>query len=209
MNWPLGHGETEQSREFLVNRLGNLTLLTQKLNTKISNGPWLGEEGKRKALQEQSTLLLNKQLCEKGASGWGVHEFEERNLLLTEEVIQIWPVPVGHEVGFQTVEGGVEVAVSDLINSSLIAPGATLVPAKEKYLGRSGTICADGRIQTDDGMLHASLSGAGKHISGRQSIAGWGFWVVEESGQSLNELRNIFRSRFELPDSDEDLESED
>ena len=33
---------------------GNLTLLTHKLNSKQSNGPWLGKAGKREGLEARS-----------------------------------------------------------------------------------------------------------------------------------------------------------
>src|SRR5207244_7668458 len=39
-NWPLdGHDEAERDRT--IHTLGNLTLLTPKLNSKQSNGPWI------------------------------------------------------------------------------------------------------------------------------------------------------------------------
>ena len=51
--------EAEEVRAEHVHRLGNLTLLTSSLNSKVSNGPWAS---KRKALQAHDTLLLNSRL---------------------------------------------------------------------------------------------------------------------------------------------------
>jgi hypothetical protein len=49
-NWPLVEGITENDRDRLIHTLGNLTLLTGKLNSMVSNGPWLGNTGKREGL---------------------------------------------------------------------------------------------------------------------------------------------------------------
>ena len=62
VSWPLGEGETPESRRMILHVLGNMTLLTQKLNSKVSNGPWLGTAGKASELKRQSTLLLNSDL---------------------------------------------------------------------------------------------------------------------------------------------------
>ncbi len=51
--------EAEEARAEHVHRLGNLTLLTTSLNSKVSNGPWAS---KREALQQHDTLLLNSRL---------------------------------------------------------------------------------------------------------------------------------------------------
>jgi len=46
-------------RERLKETFGNLTLLTQPLNSSVSNGPFTG---KQQALQEQSLLVMSKEL---------------------------------------------------------------------------------------------------------------------------------------------------
>jgi len=48
-------------RNAAVQTLGNLTLVTNKLNPAMSNGPW---PAKQKALNEHSVLLLNSRLVE-------------------------------------------------------------------------------------------------------------------------------------------------
>ena len=45
----------------MLDSLGNLTLLTQPLNSELSNGPWAD---KRKGISRHSTLFLNKDLLE-------------------------------------------------------------------------------------------------------------------------------------------------
>jgi hypothetical protein len=63
-NWPLQPGESEAGRKQLVDTLGNLTLITGKLNSSNSNKPWLGEKSKRDALKEHSLLRLNADIIE-------------------------------------------------------------------------------------------------------------------------------------------------
>lgn len=61
-NWPLPANGSEADRDAHIHRLGNLTLLTKKLNSAVSNGPWLGETGKAAHLQEKDVDLLNSRL---------------------------------------------------------------------------------------------------------------------------------------------------
>jgi len=49
--WPLPSGISEEERNILVNTIGNLTLVTQPLNSSMSNSGW---EVKRKALQKSA-----------------------------------------------------------------------------------------------------------------------------------------------------------
>lgn len=59
-NWPLPSDgpEAELRREDSIHRLGNLTLLTGKLNSKVSNKPW---PEKKEYLRQRSLLLLTTQ----------------------------------------------------------------------------------------------------------------------------------------------------
>jgi len=64
-NWILPDTEDREIREVrrdrLVDTLGNLTLLTGKLNAHVSNGPW---HDKRARLTEHPGLYLNQDLTE-------------------------------------------------------------------------------------------------------------------------------------------------
>lgn len=62
MHWPLRDGATADERDRLIHTLGNLTLLTGKLNSKVSNAAWAGTNGKRVGLQEHDVLILNRGL---------------------------------------------------------------------------------------------------------------------------------------------------
>jgi hypothetical protein len=100
-NWPLEQLETPENpeeyhrridtRERLKHTIGNLTLITGKLNPALSNGQW---EDKRVGLQEHSTLFLNKHLLAKwGAGPFGEAEIGDRGFELAKLTIQVWPGP--------------------------------------------------------------------------------------------------------------------
>ncbi|MBK9183730.1 MAG: HNH endonuclease [Ignavibacteria bacterium] len=45
-NWEQPFDGDENQRQIRVHQLGNLTLLRQALNSRVSNGPWKGANGK-------------------------------------------------------------------------------------------------------------------------------------------------------------------
>jgi hypothetical protein len=95
-DWPLhydnavsGAGEAAEKRRWeSIHRIGNLTLLTNKLNPLVSNGPW---SDKRKALNEHASLTLNRELhlCD----NWNETLIEERSAHLFDIALKIWPYP--------------------------------------------------------------------------------------------------------------------
>ena len=95
-HWPLqgevGEGFTseEEYRDYVLNCLGNLTLVTGKLNSSVSNGPW---KRKRKAFDRHSVLFLNKDVLEQGGDSWTMADIEERSERLAELALEIWPGP--------------------------------------------------------------------------------------------------------------------
>lgn len=106
-NWPLSDGSkgmTSQElldakdndpralatkrRNALLQTFGNLTVLTQALNSSVSNSPW---SAKKPALLSVSLLPINQQL--QAANTWDEQAIEQRSKELFERVIKIWPGP--------------------------------------------------------------------------------------------------------------------
>lgn len=79
-------GITPEEREVLVNSFGNLTLVTQRLNSHLSNGPW---EAKRRAIFQHSALPLNRGLPE----SWDDETIRERSREIGGTICQVWPRP--------------------------------------------------------------------------------------------------------------------
>lgn len=89
-----------QLRESAVHSFGNLTLLTQPLNSSVSNGPFADSEdatggrmlGKRSRLG-QSALLMNTYFHHAGISKWEEAEIAVRSQTLYKAALLVWPRP--------------------------------------------------------------------------------------------------------------------
>jgi hypothetical protein len=78
--------------EALVDSFGNLTLLTQGLNSAISNGPFHldgGQRCKRSEILQHSLLNLNAFLAT--TTRWDVPSIHRRGEALLEHALRIWP----------------------------------------------------------------------------------------------------------------------
>ena len=94
-HWPLpvpANGSPEDEvlriRSDAIESIGNLTLTTSKLNSKLSNGPWTK---KREALMNHSSLFLNKTLLNNAPNVWDEAAIERRCLFFAENILEIWP----------------------------------------------------------------------------------------------------------------------
>jgi uncharacterized protein DUF262/uncharacterized protein DUF1524 len=91
-HWPLpdddNDEEAAEERERLIQTLGNLTLLTKRLNPSVSNGPW---KTKRAELRKHSVLKLNVDVIDHGE--WDEDTIRERGVALFEIAKKIWPLP--------------------------------------------------------------------------------------------------------------------
>jgi hypothetical protein len=91
-HWPLGEADvTAETRTWAVEGIGNLTLVSERLNPSLSNGPWTGAVGacKRDALHAHSKLELNRRLLD-GHSEWNESRMQLRANELFEEARKIW-----------------------------------------------------------------------------------------------------------------------
>jgi uncharacterized protein with ParB-like and HNH nuclease domain len=80
--------DATRRRDVLLQTLGNLTILTQALNSAVSNGAW---KDKRPALLSASLLPINQQL--QTIEIWDEDAIEERSEALFERALTIWPGP--------------------------------------------------------------------------------------------------------------------
>jgi hypothetical protein len=213
-HWPSESTENTADREALVHTLGNLTLLTGRLNSSISNGPW---DQKAAALREHDTLKLNMDLLASVSNDWSHEDIRNRTEEMITAILQIWPVPEGHVSAFaRTVERPQnKVQVADLLGAGLLEPGQTLTPSQKKYESRVVTVLSDGRLEID-GRAFGSPSGAASHIAGG-SRNGWGFfWVDSVTKRKLDDLWREYvdltsaeadESELDLDEVDDDSES--
>jgi hypothetical protein len=98
-HWPLPDGvnpvEAATTRDTLKHSIGNLTLVTHKLNPAMSNAAWATKRG---ALNEFTTLYLNKGLVNDYADRWDEDTIRERGKALAAQAVQVWPAPDAFDV---------------------------------------------------------------------------------------------------------------
>ncbi len=84
-----GRAEATNKRDALVHTIGNLTILTQPLNSSLSNSPWAT---KKPAVLKASLLPINQQLLHDVAT-WDEKAIESRSKRLFEKAVSIWQGP--------------------------------------------------------------------------------------------------------------------
>ena len=108
-NWPLPDGttgmnylelynvepedkraEATRKRNGLIQTFGNLTILTQQLNSSVSNSPW---DVKKPELLGISLLPINQQLLH-DVKVWDESAIEKRSKILLKNAISIWRSPL-------------------------------------------------------------------------------------------------------------------
>lgn len=91
-HWPVAQDDDALKREIerdaAKHRLGNLTLVTAKLNSTESNRPW---EEKRELLREHSLLKLSQTIVEH--EYWDEERINHRSGLLADTILEVWPGP--------------------------------------------------------------------------------------------------------------------
>lgn len=187
-HWAVQGADAEEARAEHVHRLGNLTLLTKSLNSKVSNGPW---ESKRQALQAHDTLLLNSRLLSTCAASWDETGIEARTDAMIDVLLKTWPVPAGHEgvVVDPHEKSAGWIQVKHLVKAGLLAPGAVLSPRTGAWQPRTALVRADGLLEID-GKTFESPSGAGLYVKGSVTN-GWSFWTLPD-GRKLHDVRAIY-----------------
>lgn len=205
----------EVARDRTLQELGNLTLVTQKLNSKVSNGSW---ETKVAHFQQFNDVLITNDVIQGHADGWNEELIAERTTKLTEAILNVWPAPPGHVgLGARAVEapvssGDVDVAV--LVSAGLIEPGAILIARPAVFAGATAAVGLDGRIFVGEEGFDTPTSAAGAvNAQGqyRGAINGWRFWRVRESGRSLWDIRNEYRLSLgeqSVEEESEEIEAE-
>jgi hypothetical protein len=97
--------EQEQKRDKLVHTLGNLTLVSQGLNSALSNRPWTDAEaanlkdggqvgkGKWSLLNQFNLIVLNKDVLDAHLDSWDESDISARANELALAITKIWPGP--------------------------------------------------------------------------------------------------------------------
>lgn len=212
MHWsPPGGAQGEGERDRLLHTIGNLTLLTGRLNSKVSNAPWLGANGKRQGLEAHDVLLLNRELLRKAKDAWTDDAIRARSDEMARIVVEIWPAPEGHRSGFSDEKARPrhKVELIDLINARLLEPGMSLFARHQKFADRTTTLLPDGRIDVD-GTTFESPSRAAGFITGKVTNGWWYLLVDQTSRRSLRAVRRDYIDSLagDIEDDEDDEDSE-
>jgi len=91
--WQLPAEVTAEQRNLLVQTMGNLTLLTEKLNPAVSNNAWAI---KRPQIHQHSLLQMNKPLY--NVEDWNEEVIQQRTQQLFEVAVKVWQRPEQAEI---------------------------------------------------------------------------------------------------------------
>jgi hypothetical protein len=201
---------TIHDRAQRIHTLGNLTLLTAKLNNAVSNGAWLGDNGKRAGLKKHDLLVMNRDLDSYAADGWTDVSITKRTESLILEILDVWRVPTGYKSS--TVRNVVllthSVDLSDLLSAGTISVGQKIFPVAPNLREHIGQVLPDGRIDVN-GLIFETPSGAAYHLR-KKATNGWSFWLTDlQTKRSLASIRREYLEKA-TPESnllDDDDES--
>lgn len=188
-NWPVATPQDAEERQARVHRLGNLTLLTRSLNSKVSNGPWIA---KRSALLEHNTIKITGRLLhQEDSESWSETDIDRRTDVLIDVLLAVWPVPAGHEGKVSDPESKPQDSVEfhRLVEAGALRPGDVLTATHRDFPGVQATVGDDRRIHLN-GDSFRTPSGAGRHLRGK-ATNGWYFWRVAD-GRRLRDVRSDF-----------------
>jgi len=209
-HWPLPPSGDEATRDKLLHTLGNLTLLTQPLNSKVSNGPWQGDGGKRAALQAHDVLLLNRELLKAGVEDWSEERIQDRTQSLIATIASLWPVPVGHRSARVTdrVKSKKLVRVNDLLAAGVLLAGMPLFPRRKQFSEHVATLLGDGKIEMDSKVFDSPSEAASSLVG--HAMNGWWFFLVERgSKRSLKNVRRDYVKAMSVETDDDESDDED
>jgi len=127
-----------RARQSAINVLGNLTLITQALNSTVSNGPF---SVKMPALKANTALALNRELHDFGH--WDEDTIQERGSSLFETAQSIWASPRRAEIP----GAGTNAMASWSVGPEVISGSARAVAFWERYIELDPATEADASVR--------------------------------------------------------------
>lgn len=192
-NWPVGDLEAEIDRGAHVHRIGNLTLLTESMNSAVSNGHW---EVKRERLAKYDVFLINRHFSDPATVKWDEGRIDARSDAMIEALLATWPVPDGHQGKIVLATAGEQswVEIKHLVAAKLLTPGTKLLSRPGQWEPNEAVVRENGTLEVG-GTIFQTPSGAGKHVKGAVTN-GWTFWRLDD-GRKLADLRAVYRNDTE------------
>lgn len=165
------------ARNRIVNTLGNLTLLTQKLNSSVSNGPY---KVKMPAIRAHSSLALNRDL--NAWNHWDEDTVRQRGERLFIAAKKVWLGPQ-RKADFVRICGDSENEISERING--FPANGTKCDFTYRDTVYSGQIVSGAIVLDGVAEKFSSFSAASKHVT-KTSRNGWNDWYLDlPNGQRI------------------------
>jgi len=163
-NWPLSVDETSDARKERLNRIGNLTLLTQTKNAAVSNGPWPGDDPKkhkRALLSKNTTFFMNRDLVgDPPIDKWTIEQIDERSIAMADYFLRVWPAPFGHTVNPQTdfrSKTETRKSIEKLISGGILEVGTILELRKGKSAGMTSQVLENGSLSKMEQFMRRQI----------------------------------------------------
>lgn len=206
-HWPVDDPIREVEREALVHTLGNLTLLTGKLNSKASNAAWVTFDGvgKRSTLNGHDTLFLNRDLLQAAGDEWDEQSIRRRTEQLTDSVLQIWPTPKGHAVtpGREPAQPRRRIDLGHLVSADMIEIGSKLFPNTKKHRDQVPVVLSDGGLEWNNRRFSSPFAAA-KAITGWKTVNVWDFFLIDpDADKTLGDVRTEYLEAISVTDDDD------
>ena len=138
----LNFGDSDEDRQRLngiVNRIGNLTIVTKALNSKLGNHPWPYKVG----LLADDNLEMNKHLLnEMRGETWNEQEINHRSNIIADYVNKIWPhsTALREDLGIAPPSANVD----DLVSGISVLVAERLVDGVTEFGVEDGWADTDG-----------------------------------------------------------------
>ncbi|MGH8782214.1 DUF262 domain-containing protein [Paraburkholderia sp.] len=145
-HWPLADGQTADGRDTVVHGIGNLTLVSKKLNPTLSNAPWVSENGgksKRGGLEEHSKLELNRYLLKHNGT-WNERSISNRADELFNQAMILWPIPSKSASNTSTSDTGTTPPIDTSTRSAPIRANTDVATAVSRAASSAGVSLDDG-----------------------------------------------------------------
>ncbi|MCR2824289.1 GmrSD restriction endonuclease domain-containing protein [Microbacterium sp. zg.Y909] len=202
--------DEERERDRRVHQLGNLTIVTQALNSRISNGSW--EQKRAHFLASDDVLITKQALALAGDRPWDERAIAARTKQMIDQILTVWPAPPGHigmEVPPPPPVTRASVDVAQLVDAGWLATGTELVPRQQAVSGATAIVSQDGRLYIGDTAYDTPSAAAGAAYSGKGAVNGWWFWGIAGTGRRLTDVRADYLASFGDGDGEGDDEADD
>ncbi len=182
--------EQEHERDRRIQQLGNLTIVTQALNSKVSNGPWA--QKRAHFLASDDVLITKEALAIAGDGAWDEQTITARTEQLIDQILVVWGAPAGL-IGFATPPPPPatrsSVDLGQLVDAGWLSSGTRLTPRQQAKPDAFAVVAQDGRLYVGD-VAYETPSAAGAAVyTGKGGVNGWWFWGLEGEDRRLTDVR--------------------